>query len=194
MSWYNGFELGWGTFFAQIGNDVDYLTQIVYWLDPEAKRTKTWVTVLTGPTSLDSGRSTTVVETGISHNWTDRLYQLVNFQMVYGGGPVNAPVPTGYLERAYTVYTYIGYHLTKLLDFNTRFEWYKDVDGLNYAGGYGVPNTNYFEMTYGVNYHPYNWIEFRPEVRYDHASNPAFGADHNVRDQLSLALNVLMKF
>ena len=68
------------------------------------------------------------------------------------------------------------------------------MDGLNYAGGYGVPNTNYFEMTYGVNYHPYNWIEFRPEVRYDHASNPAFGADHNVRDQLSLALNVLMKF
>jgi len=194
LSWYNGFELGWGTFFAQIGNDVDYITQIVYWLDPEANRTKTWLTVLTGPTSVDSNKVTTVVETGFSNHWTERFYQVVNFQMVYANGPVNAPVPLGYLERAWTVYTYPGYHLTSTLDLITRFEYYKDVDGRNYAGGYGVAHTDYFEMTYGVDYHPTKWLQFRPEIRYDHASNPNFGQNHDDRDQLTLATNVLIKF
>jgi hypothetical protein len=194
LSWYNAFELGWGTFYSQIGHDVDYLTQIVYWLDPEAKKTKTWLTVLTGPTSVNSNKATTVVETGYGHLWTERFYQGVNFQMVYALGPVNAPVPDGYLQRAYTVYTYAGYHVTQKLDFNTRFEWYKDVDGRQYAGGYGAPHTDYFEMTYGFNYHPFKWVQLRPEIRYDHASNPNFGRDHNFQDQLTLTMNVLMTF
>jgi hypothetical protein len=143
---------------------------------------------------VGSNKFTTVVEHGWSTAWTDRLYQVINFQMVYALGPVNAPVPAGYLSRAYTVYTYIGYHLTKQLDFNTRFDWYKDVDGRQYAGGYGVPHTDYFEMTYGFNYHPTKWVEFRPEIRYDHASNANFGRNHNFRDQLTAAMNVLMKF
>ena len=194
LSWYNGFELGWGTFYAQIGHDVDYITQLVYWLDPEATRTKTWITVLTGPTSVDSSGYTTVVEAGFSTHWTEQFYQVVNAQWGYSLGPVNKTVPPGYLSRGWTIYTYAGYHLTSTIDLITRFEYYKDVDGGQFAGGFGVPHTNYFEMSYGFNYHPNKWLEIRPEIRYDHASNPNFGENHNFQNQLTIALNVLLKF
>ena len=56
--------------------------------------------------------------------------------------------------------------------------------------------TNYYEITLGLNYHPTKWLEFRPEIRYDHATNPAFGGDVNNlhRNQLSIAADVLLKF
>jgi hypothetical protein len=194
LDWYNGFELGWGTFFAQIGSDVDYITNISYWLDEEAKKTKVWTTVLTGPTSLHSGANTTVLELGIQHNWNKNVYQIVDSQMVWSKGPVNAVPTPGYKEQAYDVYTYLGAHINKCLDINTRFEWYDDVNGLGYAGGFGVPNTNYFEVTAGPDYHPTKWVQFRPEIRYDWANHDNFGRLHDKKDQLSLAAEVLLKF
>ncbi len=195
LDWYNGFELGWGTFYDQIpGSDVDYITQISYWLDPDAKKVKVWTTVLTGPTSLHSGANTTTFEYGALINWDERWYQIIDTQMVYSKGPVNAPVPPGYLERAYDVYTYLGYHLDRCWDLQSRFEWYKDVDGKAYAGGFGVPHTDYYAITVGPDYHPVSWIQIRPEARYDYATHPNFGEHYDKKNQLSLAAEVLFKF
>ncbi len=55
LDWYNGFEEGWGSFFDNVTTGIDYITQINYWLDEDAKKTKVWTTVLTGPTSRHSG-------------------------------------------------------------------------------------------------------------------------------------------
>ena len=52
------------------------------------------------------------------------------------------------------MYTYLGCHLNKCWDLNSRLEWYKDVDGGGYPGGFGMPHTNYFEVTLGLDYHP----------------------------------------
>ena len=52
-----------------IGPAPQYITQISYWLDEEAKKTKVWTTVLTGPTGKFSTGNTTVVELGILHNY-----------------------------------------------------------------------------------------------------------------------------
>ena len=120
------------------------MTQINYWLDCDAKKTKVWTTLLTGPTSHAPGAhglNTTVWELGVLHNFSDRLYQIVDTQMVYSRGPVFGPVPPGYIERAYDVYTYIGYHLNSKWDITSRFEWYYDQDGGGYAGGFGVPRS-----------------------------------------------------
>jgi hypothetical protein len=194
LDWYNGFELGWGTFFDMIPHDVDYITNIGYWLDSEAKKTKVWTTVLTGPTSVHSGKFTTVLELGLQQNWNDRWYQIVDSQMVWSRGPVNAPVPPGYNENAYDIYTYLGYHLNKCVDLQGRFEWYDDVDGRNYAGGFGVPNTQYYALTLGPDYHPYKWLQFRPEVRYDYATHPNFGQHFDRRNEVSVAAELLFKF
>src|SRR5947209_8136680 len=47
LEWYNGIEFGWGTFFDEIGPAPQYITQINYFLDEDAKNTKVWTTVLT---------------------------------------------------------------------------------------------------------------------------------------------------
>jgi hypothetical protein len=194
LDWYNGFELGWGTFFDGLRSDVDYITNISYWLDEKAQKTKIWTTVLTGPTSLRSGANTTVLELGAQQNWSKEWYQIIDLQMVWSKGPVDAVPTPGYNERAYDVYTYLGYHLSKTVDLQSRFEWYDDVDGLGYAGGFGIPHTTYYEVTLGPDYHPKSCVQFRPEIRYDYATHDAFGQNFDKRNQLSIAAEVLFKF
>ncbi|OAI42284.1 hypothetical protein AYO40_00125 [Planctomycetaceae bacterium SCGC AG-212-D15] len=194
LDWYNGFELGWGTFFAQIHNDVDYITNISYWLDEKKEKTRIWTTVLTGPTSLTGGKNTTVWEGGLQHNWNKYVYQIIDTQMVWSKGPVNAVAPPGYNERAYDAYTYLGAHLNKCIDLNSRFELYYDVDGLGYAGGFGVPQNLYKEITVGIDWHPNKWMQFRPEIRWDSANADNFGQNFDKKNQISIAADLLLKF
>ncbi len=199
LDWYNGIEIGgWGVFFDNPVRGVDYITNVSYWLDEDAKKTKVWFTVLTGPTGFapgEHGENTTTVEVGLQENWTKRLYQIIDTQMTYSKAPLNAVAPKGYQERAYDVYTYLGYHLTKAVDINSRFEWYKDVDGQPfYPAGFGVPHTDYFAVTLGPDYHPTKWVQIRPEIRYDHATHDNFGSKFDKKDQLSIAIETLFKF
>ena len=195
LSWYNGVEIGgWGVFFDDPVRGIDYLTQINYWLDPEAKKTKLWMTVLTGPTGFFSEGNTTTFEAGLQHNYSPCFYQILDTQMTYSKAPIFFAVPPTYQERAYDVYTVFGYHLSTTLDFNSRFEWYDDVDGGGYAGGFGIPHTNYYETTLGLDYHPKKWLQVRPEIRYDHADHDAFGSTFDKKDQLSISGDVLIKF
>ena len=95
---------------------------------------------------------------------------------------------------ALVFYTYLGYHLNKCIDINSRFEWYNDINGLDYAGGFGKPHTDYYAATLGVDYHPYKWVQFRPEIRYDFADHAAFGRNYDKRNQLSISADMLFKF
>ena len=54
----------------------------IYWLDEEAKKTKVWTTVLTGPTGMFSTGNTTITEVGIQHNWNKYVYQIIDTQIV----------------------------------------------------------------------------------------------------------------
>src|SRR5207237_813401 len=164
------------------------------WLDEDAKNTKVWTTVLTGPTGKFSTGNTTTTEIGIQHNWSKYVYQIIDSQICYSKAPIFVAKGPGYQERAYDVYTYLGTHLSACLDLNSRFEWYKDVDGGGYPGGFGVPKTDYYAATLGVDYHPVKWVQFRPEIRYDHATHPNFGELNDKRDQLSLAAEMPLKF
>ena len=84
LSWYNGIEIGgWGVFFDDATHNVNYLGQVNYWLDEDAKKTKIWFTVLTGPTGITNDGNSTVFEFGIQHNYSACLYQILDTQMVY---------------------------------------------------------------------------------------------------------------
>lgn len=198
FDWYNGIEFGWGNFFDYYSPAPQYIGQMSYWLDEEAKDTKTWVTCVTGPTGMINTGNTTITEWGIQHNWNEYVYQILDTQLLYSKAPIFQSVPKGYQQRSYDVYTYLGRHLTKELDLNSRFEYFYDADGGFYPGGFGgaggQPKTSYFEMTVGVDYHPCKNVQFRPEIRYDHATNPAFGAENTQENQLSMAAEVLFKF
>jgi hypothetical protein len=196
LSWYNGLELGgWGTFFDFSTGQVDYITKVNYWLDSDAKTTKVWGTVLTGPTGhFDRSGNTTTLEAGILHNWNKWVYTILDTQDTYSKAPIFFNPPRGYQQRAYDVYMYTGFHLNPVWDITTRLEWYRDQDGGGYPGGFGVPRTDYYEGTIGLNFHPTKWAEFRPEIRYDHATHPNFGALNNMQNQLSISADLLLKF
>jgi Putative beta-barrel porin-2, OmpL-like. bbp2 len=194
LDWYNGIEFGWGDFFDYYSPAPQYLTQISYWLDEEAKKAKIWTTVLTGPTGEVGTGNTTVFELGLQINYNQYIYQTIDTQMVWSKCPIFGPKPPGYNEEAYDVYTYLGAHLNKCWDINSRFEWYRDVNGGGYPGGFGIPNTDYYAVTVGPDYHPVSWLQFRPEIRYDYATNPAFGSLEDKKSQLSIAADVLIKF
>jgi len=196
LSWYNGIEYGgWGVFFDGATRQVDYITQINYWLDCDAKTTKIWTTVLTGPTGRfeRSGNSTTV-EFGILHNWNKYVYTILDTQMTYSKAPIFFNPGPNYQERAYDVYMYTGVHLNCTWDATARLEWYRDQDGGGYPGGFGVPRTSFWAPTLGLNYHPTKWAEFRPEIRYDYATNPIFGRNLDHKNQLSISADILLKF
>jgi Putative beta-barrel porin-2, OmpL-like. bbp2 len=196
LTWYNGIEYGgWGVFFDGATRQVDFISQINYWLDCDANKTKVWTTVLTGPTGrFQRNGNTTTFEAGILHNWNKYVYTILDYQMTYSKAPIFFNPGPGYQERAYDVYMYTGVHLNCKWDATTRLEWYRDVDGGGYPGGFGFPRTSYFAPTIGLNYHPTKWAEFRPEVRYDYATNPRFGENLNFKNQVTISADVLLKF
>ena len=197
---YAGIEIGgWGAFFDASLHKNDFIGQINYWLDKDAKKAKVWATVLTGPTGHFGSGDSTTVEAGGLYNYNKYVYQIVDFQATYSRQPIfgngaGGPAPAGYIERAYDIYTYVGVHVTPMVDVTTRLEYYKDVDGGGYPGGFGTGKNDFYEATVGLNYHPTKWVEFRPEIRYDHATNPAFGSQSDKKNQLSIAADLLFKF
>src|SRR5205807_1891145 len=126
---YNGIEIGgWGVFFDNPSHNVNYLGQVNYWFDEDAKKAKVFMTVLTGPTGFHGPGNTTTVELGFLNNWNKHFYTILDTQDTYSKQPLFFKAPKGYQERAYDVYMYNGYHMTKTVDLTSRVEWYKDVD------------------------------------------------------------------
>ena len=115
-------------------------------------------------------------------------------------------IPRGSLTPA--EYEQIQSHVVHTYQFLKQIPWTKELgrvpeiarshheklNGGGYPGGFGIPHTNYFETTIGFDYHPKKWLQFRPEVRYDHADHNAFGHLENQKNQVSVAADVLLKF
>jgi hypothetical protein len=190
----NGVEMGWGTFFDNLSVGPTYIGQINYWTTEE-KTTLLTGSVLTGPETQvnKTGANTTMVEGRITQRWNRNFYQILQTHVGYSRDGLAG---LG-LERFYGVYLYNVYHINACWDFNTRIEWYDDVDGHGYPGGTGIKN-NYEEYTIGVDYHPVTYLQIRPEIRYDAANNnPAFGnadSGHLNKNQVTLAVDCLIKF
>jgi putative OmpL-like beta-barrel porin-2 len=82
-------------------------------------------------------------------------------------------------------------HLHRLLDLNSRAEWFDDTNGsrIGTSGSYG-------EISTGVTFMPAPSVNFRPEVRWDVAGAPVFGptASHLQSHQWTYAVEMLLKF
>jgi hypothetical protein len=79
-----------------------------------------------------------------------------------------------------------------MLDINARAEWFDDVNGSR-IGTRG----NYGEITVGPSIMPKRMINFRPEVRWDVASNSVFGSagtQNPKSHQWTAAVEMLIKF
>lgn len=187
---WNGMTLGANTFFTlRSNNSYCYIGQINYWLTDEQK-TRLTGSVYAGPNAIFAapglaGNYNTTVELRVQHKWSPRITQIVQSNM---GWDANTPVGTG---AWYGVYTIGIFHLTNMLDVNARAEWFDDHKGTRT----GV-STNYSEVTLGMNWHPFKWLEFRPEIRGDFAGAPAYGVGraHTHYSQLTGGISALVKF
>ena len=188
---WSGMTLGANTFFVtRSANSYCYIGQVDYWLTDERK-TRLTGSVYLGPNALFSapglnGTFDTMVEMRIQQNWSERFTQVVQCNM---GWDANTPVGTG---GAYGIYTIGIFHLADSLDFLARGEWFKDAQGVR--TGFAA---DYSEVTLGVNFHPVSWLEIRPEVRGDFASEAAFGGGGSGGgnySQLTSVISTLLKF
>lgn len=187
---WNGVTFGANTFFTKRSeNSICYIGQVNYWLTSE-KRTRFTASTYDGPDAVFAapgmnGDFVSMVELRVQHAWTERITQVVQSNM---GWDTNTPVGTG---SWYGLYTVGILHLTHKWDLQSRLEWFRDVRGTRT----GV-NTNYAEVTLGVNYHPNEWLEIRPEIRGDFAGQPAYGYNgaHTAYSQLTGAFSFLVKF
>lgn len=187
---WSGMTLGANTFFTlRSQNSYCYIGQINYWLT-DAKRTRLTGSVYAGPDAIFAapglnGDFVTMVELRIQQNWSERFTQVVQCNM---GWDADTPVGTG---RFYGVYTQGMFHLTPTIDVNARGEWFDDSQGTR--TGF---DTNYSEVTLGLNWHPNRVVELRPEIRGDFAGAPAFGPDGQGGNfsQLTGGISFLVKF
>jgi hypothetical protein len=187
---WNGVTLGANTFFTKRSqNSICYIGQVNYWLTTEQK-TRLTASVYAGPNAIFAapglaGIFDTTLELRIQQNWSRHFTQIVQSNM---GWDAFTPVGTG---SWYGIYTIGLFHLNSKLDFNVRGEWFDDVRGTRT----GI-DTNYEEVSLGLNWHPVKCLEFRPEIRGDFAGEPAFGANgnHSHRSQLTGGISALVKF
>jgi hypothetical protein len=110
----------------------------------------------------------------------------------------------------YSVAAYAAYKLCSYATINTRLEWYRDQGGFTgfLAGADNAPiSANYYEGTVGVQIHPFptndilQWLQLRPEVRYDWSDRPVYNASHDSAvtgtgdySQFSVAMDVIMQY
>jgi len=102
---------------------------------------------------------------------TDRLTYV--FQNDYAE---NDGLPRGAETEWYGINQYLLYKLNDCWSVGTRFEWFRDDDGVRVTSDgiarvLGNPG-NYYEVTVGLNYKPHANITIRPEVRYDVYDGP----------------------
>jgi Putative beta-barrel porin-2, OmpL-like. bbp2 len=187
---WSGMTLGANTFFTlRSNNSYCYIGQVNYWTSDE-KRTRLTASVYCGPNAIFAapgmaGSYDTTVELRVQHDWSERFTQVLQNNM---GWDPNTPVGTG---SWYGLYLINILHLNADLDTLLRAEWFDDVKGTRT----GV-NTNFAEVTLGLNWHPIKCLEVRPEIRGDFAGAPAFGVNgaHTDRSQLTGGVSFLVKF
>jgi hypothetical protein len=187
-----GVTLGKNSLFELIGRAPSYIIRVTDWLDP-SKRTQFKATVYTGPEPIGEatghrGKWQTEVEIQLVHD-VNQWLTLVS-ETNFGWDTRD---PGNNLRTSWWYGTYVMgiVHVNRLLDVNTRMEWFRDADGSRT----GTP-TNYGEITIGVNIMPIPALNFRPEIRWDVAGSPVFGpASHALhRNQLTFAFDILLKF
>jgi hypothetical protein len=188
---WNGMTLGANTFFTLRSNtSYCYIGQVNYWLTDERK-TRLTGSIYLGPDAIFAapgmnGNFVTMLELRLQQDWTERFTQVVQSNM---GWDSSTPVGTG---SWYGVYTQGVYHWTPQCDTNFRVEWFDDVQGTR--TGFAA---DYTELTLGLNWHPCKYIEIRPEIRGDFASEAAFGgggSNGGNFSQLTGVISALVKF
>jgi len=196
-----GITRGWDQSLKDSNGDPDFLGEVIY------TPNKTWnitANLSEGPEAPHGvGPAVQALPGDDSHWWT--VIDLVghyNFsdQLNFGAGADYGDAPHDKFASStgaamwYGITGYASYTFNSYLTANARLEWYDDTDGFTLAG----VHTSVYSATGGVTIKPlpndniFQYLEIRPELRYDYSTKPIFGAgDHS---QLNIASDVIMQY
>ncbi|HEY1922019.1 MAG TPA: outer membrane beta-barrel protein [Tepidisphaeraceae bacterium] len=186
-----GFTRGWNQSTWDNNGAIDFLGEV------KGNLTSALSVVLNlqeGPeATLDNSDYWTTAEAIVAYTVSDQL--TVSGDFLYSDFPHGA---SGGLEAAqwYAAALYSNYKINPMFAFNLRGEWYRDQGGFTT----GV-QANYYEATAGVQIHPlpndniFQWLQFRPELRFDYADQRVFNVSSSPEyGQLSAAVDMIMQF
>ncbi len=139
----------------------------------------------------------TTLEAIVIDKFSDELTFTGDF--LYSDFPHGAITTAGASAQWYGAVGYAGYKFNSYVTANGRAEWYRD------QGGFTTGNqANYYEATAGVQIHPFpdnnilQWLQIRPEIRYDWSDKPVYNLVHNggagAFSELTFAADILMQF
>jgi len=188
-----GVTLCVNSLFELRGRAPCYIARGLYWLD-SARRTKLVGTFYTGPQPIAAakghiGKWQSEVELQLIHDVNRRLTLVSETNL---GGDTRDPANNLHTSEWFGTYGMGIIHVHRLLDVNSRAEWFDDIDGSRIG-----TRANYGEITMGLNFMPTVFVNFRPEVRWDGADSPVFGpttAAHLQSHQWTYAFEMLVKF
>jgi len=188
-----GATLGVNSMYDFQGRAPDYIVRSVYWLG-SSRKTKLVGTFYTGPKPIAAakgrvGRWQSIAEAQAVHNVSQRLTLVSETNL---GWQTRDPGHQFHTSQWYGTAGLGIYHVNPHLDVNTREEWFRDANGsrIGKSGDFG-------EITAGPNLMPSRMINFRPEARWDTASERVFGsvgASNLKSHQWTYAFETLIKF
>jgi Putative beta-barrel porin-2, OmpL-like. bbp2 len=188
-----GVTLGVNSLYELRGRAPCYIARALYWLD-SGKRTKVVATFYTGPQPIaaapgHAGKWQSEMEFQVIRNVNRRLTLVSETNT---GWDTRDPANKFHTSKWFGTYGMGIFHVHRLLDWNSRAEWFHDIDGSRTG-----TRVNYGEITMGPNFMPSRSVNFRPEVRWDIAGRPVFGPAtpaHLQSHQWTFALDMLVKF
>jgi hypothetical protein len=191
-----GFTRGWNQSSRDNNGAIDFLGQVSANI---TDKLSALINVSEGPQDFHNNSDyRTVVEAIIGYQATDQLK--LTGDLLYGDDPHHSAVTAGRSAQWYAAAVYAGYKISPMFTLNGRVEAYRDNDGFTVAG----IAANYYEATVGVDIHPlpnndiFQYLQFRPEVRYDYSDKPAFNAAHEGgrgdNSEFTCAIDAIMQF
>jgi len=188
-----GVTLGVNSLFDFRGRAPCYIVRGLYWIG-SARRTKLVGTYYTGPQPIASakghiGKWQTEVELQLIHDVNRRLTLVSETNL---GWDTRDPGNNLHTSKWFGTYGMGVVHVHRLLDVNSRAEWFDDIDGSRIG-----KSADYGEMAMGLNFMPARSVNFRPELRWDVAGSPVFGPITTSRlqsHQWTYAFEMLLKF
>ncbi|MDP9173809.1 MAG: porin [Planctomycetota bacterium] len=189
-----GITRGWNQSTLDNNGDIDFIAQAK---GSFTSKLAAIFNLEVGPENThDNSDYWTAVESILSYTVSDQL--TVTGDLLYVDAPGAAITSPG-AAQWYGITGYAGYKWDPHFTPNFRAEWYRDQGGFSTGA-----QANYYEVTAGVDIHPFpndNYLQFlqiRPEVRFDWADKPVFNFSHNGGtgdyNELTAAIDAIMQF
>jgi len=122
------------------------------------------------------------------HRFTDRLQYVLQYDHGFEEGAARG----GGDAQWFGINQYLFYTINPCWKAGLRYEWFRDADGVRVDPISG--ESDYFEISLGLNWTPRERLNIRPELRWDWADGGTPFVDRTKSHQFLMACDVIWRF